>query len=111
MNERDEISVRDAARKVRQRAEDRSVTNNLYTLLRPTLVVFGARVMPTGQVTRALALLPPRRRGRPPAPPPRPPPRRGGPPPRASSWTPRRPMRLGPAGEIAREPRGRVITS
>ena len=96
MNECDEISVRDAARKVRQRAEDRSVTNNLYTLLSPTLVDFGARVMPTGQVTRALALLPPRRRGRPP---------------RASSWTPRRPMRLALAGEIAREPRGRVITS
>jgi hypothetical protein len=51
MNECDQISARDAARKVRQRAEDRSVTNNLYTLLARTLVDFGDRVTPTGQVT------------------------------------------------------------
>jgi hypothetical protein len=31
------------------------VTNNLYTLLARTLVDFGDRVMPTGQVTRAPA--------------------------------------------------------
>jgi hypothetical protein len=58
MNECDQISVRTAARKVRQRAEDRSVTNNLYALLARTLVDFGVRVMPTGQVTRAPALTP-----------------------------------------------------
>jgi hypothetical protein len=51
MNECDQISMRDAARKVRQRAEDRSVTNDLYTLLARTLVDFDDRVMPTGQVT------------------------------------------------------------
>ena len=55
MNECDQIWAHDAARKVRQRVEDRSVTNNLYTLLARTLVDFGDRVMPTGQVTRAPA--------------------------------------------------------